>query len=955
MRSLYGDGAERESYNLPTKKGMNPGDAGFFREDTLGAVRVWEVLENKKTHKTKAPGFEGVASDDDADKDFREGDHQASSASEDDDDTVPEGGNRARKPGGPAKKKQRDSRPLKKRNIKGSQKRRVAEADASSNGTHSDDSERDEEDGEEQPAPSKAKPMVETAQARVQSVLYNVGHGHGIFVFAAPKPGDKEGEMCRMHLKYRANIHPGEAFQKDHVSWPRLIPRLPEALTADQASIFEAIAILSCSDSETNAKIAELAKDFKGTVVFPGPGKINHVYARDIFLAAMAYIAKESCEFPRTQELVLAALRVIGNQDEFKQLARSIRPGKGEHRESIPDDLKRFKTVTKLFDPANPLLGELTELYTEMIPTKYELRRDRTEMGGMLLATGRITQAKLDDLKQKEVQQCMRQMAKDLFTDSKLGISTQEWVSVLKQEGRITGPLETELYSMVKAALAMQEELVKTKDKDGVERRFKKTFEYLYTFLPFLQKLVDAVVSSSNQIAGPPVSPRAAPPASPSDAEDSAEEPGISARVELMTNLLMKPQLWGVHRFANMAANELESKYTTKGDAKKAKVLNEYKQPVVQAFIAGKNFRLRSGDDAAKDFSGLIEKVANDLKTFALKYIAKQMKNIPANQRQPSEVLQCMILQGWECACQCKEDGDYTPSASVPNGGGFVLDVDLSGDPDDQKWLKDFLGYIGSLLSQQDAYKFLDVRHISGTAFVDAGKALQGLLDNTEIGCLDAERVIRDALVFIADITGRGDMKSFTFVLNELLDVPVSSYIKKQEVIVIPDDDEPAAGAGPAAQVVEQEDAVPTEKAIKPRKLRVPEQPSVAEFIVKEVKQLMTQNDVRLEGDKWDELLKSTTSMQVARTKFRILHSDSMGEGKYTDLSDGIKTVFRFPTADARVYNIFKDSDKKNDMEAWFKCFCMEIAYSVQRARGKGFCPHDWLDKVRKLFPKKQD
>jgi hypothetical protein len=669
----------------------------------------------------------------------------------------------------------------------------------------------------------------------------------------------------------------------------------------------------------------------------------------------MAYIAKEGCEFPRTKELVLAALRVIGNQDEFKQLARSIRPGKGEHRESIPDDLKRFKTVTKLFDPANPLVGELTKMYTEVIPTKHELRRDRTEMGGMLLATGRITQAKLDDLKKKEVQQCMRQMAKDLFTDSKLGISTQEWVSVLKQEGRITGPMETELYSMVKAALAMQEELVKTKDKDGVERRFNKTFEYLYTFLPFLQKLVDAADSPPIQIARPPGSPRAAPPASPSDAEDSVEESGISARVELMTKLLMKPQRWGVQRFANMAANDLESKYTTAGDAKKAKVLNEYKQSLVQAFIAGKTFRLRSGDDAAMDFSGIIQNVANDLKEFAPKYIAEQMKNIPAKQRQPSEVLQCMILQGWECACQCKEDGDSTPSASVPNGGGFVLDVDLSGDPDDQKWLKDCLGYIGSLLTQQGPGSLLDVRHISGTAFVHAGEALQDLLDNTEIAPLDAERVIRDALVFIADIAGRGDIKSFTSVLNECLAVPVSSYIKKQEVIVIVDDDEPAAEGGPDAQVVEQEGVVPTEKGIKPRKLRVAERTPVTEFIVKETKQLMNLNGVRVEGDEWDALLASSTSILVSRMGFRLLAADTIGKGQYTEPSDWIKTVPKFLTADPEVYNIFAASDKQNDMEAWFTCFCMEIASSVQRTRGQGFSQYAWLNKVKKLFPKTQD
>jgi hypothetical protein len=498
-------------------------------------------------------------------------------------------------------------------------------------------------------------------------------------------------------------------------------------------------------------------------------------------------------------------------------------------------------------------------------------------------------------------------------------------------------------------------ELIKTKDRRSVEKEFKTSFEIFYEYLPLFQKLVETVDSPSSEIAGPPVSPRAAPPASPSDTEDSAEEPGISARVELMTKLLMRPQLWGVHRFANMAANELEVKYTTKGDAKKAKVLNDYKQPLVQAFIAGKTFRLRSGDDAAKDFSGLIEKVANDLKTFAKQYIAKQMTNIPANQRQPSEVLQCMILQGWECACQCKDDGDYTPSASVPNGGGFVLDVDLSGDPDDQKWLKDFLGYIGALLSQQDAYKFLDVRHISGTAFVDAGRALQGLLDNTEIGYLDAERVIRDALVFIADITGRGDIKSFTSGLNKLLDAPVSSYIKKQEVIVILDDDEPAAVGVPAAQEVEQGGAVPTEKAIKPRKLRVPEQAPVTRFIVEEVKELMRGYNVHLEGDDWVDLLDSTTSILVSIMGFRMLASDTIGKGQYTDPSDWIKAVFKFPTSDADVYNIFAASDKKNDMEAWFKCFCMEIASSVaKRTRAPGFDQHDWLRKVRKLFPKKQ-
>jgi hypothetical protein len=331
------------------------------------------------------------------------------------------------------------------------------------------------------------------------------------------------------------------------------------------------------------------------------------------------------------------------------------------------------------------------------------------------------------------------------------------------------------------------------------------------------------------------------------------------------------------------------------------------------------------------------------------------MKNIPANQRQPSEVLQCMILQGWECACQCKEDGDYTPSASIPNGGGFVLDVDLSGDPDDQKWLKDFLGYIGSSLAQQDAYKLLDVRHISGTAFVDAGEALQYLLDNTEIGCLDAERVIRDALVFIADIAGRADIKSFTSDLNEFLDVPVSSYIKKQGVIVIIDDDEPAAVGVPAAQVVEQGGAVPTEKGnIKPRQLRLAEQTPVTEFIVKEAKKLMTLNGVRAETEEWDALLKSCTSILVSRMKFRLLPADTIGEGQYTGTSEWIKAVFKFPTASVDVYNIFAESCKKPDNHSWFKCFCMEIAMDVQAKRGQGFCRWKWLDKVKGLFPKKQ-
>ena len=946
MRSLYKYRAERESYNIPSKAGLKPGDAGFYKEHTLGGVLGWEVYKDKHTRTTKSPGFEGVTSEDDGGE-YREGDKQGSSESEEDDDTVLEGGMRTKRSGGPARKKPRDARPKKKRNNKGSQRRRVALAEESSNATPSDESECDEEDGEEQPAPLKAKRMLETSQARVLSILHHVGKGYGIFVFGSPKSGDKEGDMCRMSLKYKGNISPGETLKRDHVSWPDLIRALPMASLANDASIFEASAILSCSDQKTNEEIAGWAKGLRGKVVFPGQGRINPDFSRGIFLTAMAYIANSSCEFPHTKELVLEALRVIGNQEEFSQLVRSIRPGKGGHRESIQDSLTRFKTVTKLFDPSSPLVGELSDLYTKVIPTKHEPRMERTALGSMLLAAGRITQAKLDQLKQKEVQQCMSQMAKDLFTDSELGISTQEWASVLKQEGKITAPLETELHSMVKAALAMQEALVKSKDKDDVESKFNKTFEYLYRFLPFLKKLVDAVVSSSNEIAGPP--PALAAPVA---AEDTAEEPDVSAREKYLTKLLMKPQLWDMTRFANMAARDLEADYTAQGEAKKGKVLTDYKPSLVQAFLTGKPFKLPSGDDAAKDFSDILETVASDLKEVALECIAEQLTKIPAKQRQTSEVLQCVILQGWEFACQCKGDGEYTKGTSVPNGGGFVLDMDLSADRDGAKWLKDFLGYIGSMLTQPGSGKLLEVRHISGTAFADAGETLQYLLDNTEIDRLDSERVIRDALVFIADIAGRGDMEGFTSGLNEYLDVPVSSYIKKQDVIVIIDDDEPAAGGAPAAQVVEQRGK---KDAIKPRLLRVSEQPSVTEFVVNEVKQLMTQNDVRLEGAEWDELLQSTTSMQVARMKFRILPSDSMGEDKYTDLSDAIKTVYRFPTVNSEIYNIFAASDKKNDTEAWFKCFCMEIAYSVQRSHGQGFSPHGWLAKVKKLFPKKKD
>jgi hypothetical protein len=89
---------------------------------------------------------------------------------------------------------------------------------------------------------------------------------------------------------------------------------------------------------------------------------------------------------------------------------------------------------------------------------------------------------------------------------------------------------------------------------------------------------------------------------------------------------------------------------------------------------------------------------------------------------------------------------------------------------------------------------------------------------------------------------------------------------------------------------------------------------------------------------------------------FRILARDTIGKGQYTDPSDWIKAVFKFPTSDAEVYNIFAASDKENDMKAWFKCFCMEIASSVaKRARAPGFCPHAWLNKARELFPEKQD
>jgi len=926
---------------------LTPEDAGFYREDTLGgAVQGWEVLKNKNTRTTKAPGFEGVPSEDETDKAYHEGDGRASSESEEDDDTVLEGGMRTKKSGGPARKKPRDARSTKKRKNKAPQRRRVALAEESSNATPSDESECDEEDGEEQPAPLKAKRMLETSQARVLSILHHVGRGYGIFVFGNPKPGDKEGDMCRMSLKFKGNISPGETLKRDHVSWPDLIRALPMASLANDASIFEASAILSCSDQKTNEEIAGWAKGLRGKVVFPGQGRINPDFSRGIFLTAMAYIANSSCEFPHTKELVLEALRVIGNQEEFSQLVRSIRPGKGGHRESIQDSLTRFKTVTKLFDPSSPLVGELSDLYTDNIPTDHDLRSKRIALGGMLLSTGRITQVKLEELKQKEVQECMRQMAKNMYTEHD-SISTKALTAALKQEGRLTAAMEKELGEVVNVAKDMLVEFLQTKDRRSVERKFNKSFKDLYQYLPFLQKIVETAESRPSDIAGPP-----AAPAAPVNTEESEEEPDVSAREKYMTKLLMKPQLWDMTRLAYMAAHELEAHYTDQGEAKNGKVLTDYKPQLVQAFLTGKPFKLPSGDDAAKDFSPILETVASDLKEVALEYIPKQLKNIPKKQRQPSEALQCVILQGWEFACQCKGDGEYTKGTSVPNGGGFVLDMDLSADRDGAKWLKDFLGYIGSMLTQPGSSKLPEVRHISRTAFADAGEALQYLLDNTEIDRLDSERVIRDALVFIADIAGRGDMEGFTSALNEYLDVPVSSYIKKQDVIVIIDDDEPAAGGAPAAQVVEQRGKKDT---IRPRPLRVSEQPFVTEFVVNEVKQLMTQNDVRLEGAEWDELLQSTTSMQVARIKIRILPSDSIGEDKYTDLSDAIKTVYRFPTVNSEIYNIFAASDKKNDTEAWFKCFCMEIAYSVQRSHGQGFSPHGWLAKVKKLFPKKKD
>lgn len=950
MTTLYGEGPPRESYNLPTKKGKQPGEPGFFREDTVPGVLQWEVLKDKRTRTTQAPAFEDAPSGDEADRDFREGDARPYSESEEEDDTVSDGGTRTRTSGGPAKKKkQRDARPGKKIKNKRAQPYRVRAADESSNATLSEDSERDEEEEEQQPRSfSKAKPMLETGQARVQSVLNNVRHGYGIFVFAAPQPGDKEGKMCKTYLKYRANIQTGEAYKRDHVSWLRLIKGLPEAVTADPASIWEAIGILTRLNSEIIAEIADLAtgKDFKGPVVFPGQGRINHVYAREIFLAAMAHIANMGCEFPRTQELVLAALRVIGNQDEFKTLARSIRPGKGVHKETIPDDLKRFKTVTKLFDRENPLVGELSDLYTDNIPTDPDRRAERITLGGMLLSTGRITQVKLEELKQKEVQECMRQMAMNMYTEHD-SISTKALTAALKQEGRFTAAMEKELGEVVNVAKDMQVEFLQTKDRRSVERKFKKSFEDLYKYLPFLQKIMETAESHPSDIAGP-----AAAPAAPVHTEESEEEPDVSEREELMTQLLMKPQLWGITRYAYMAAHELEAQYTAKREAKKGKVLTEYKQSLVQAFLMDKTFKLPRGDDAAQDFSPILETVARDLKEVALEYIAKQLKNIPENQRQPSEVLQCVILQGWEFACQCKGDGEYTKGTSVPNGEGFVLDMDVSADRDGAKWLKDFFGYIGSMLTQQGSSKLLEARHFTGTVFADAGETLQYLLDNTEIDRLDPERVIRDALVFIADIAGRGDIEGFTSALNEYLDVPVSSYIKKQEVIVIMEDDEPAAGGAATAQVVENGGK---RVLIKPRSLRVPERLSVTEYIVNEVKQLMTQNDVRLEGAEWDELLKTTTLTHVAMTKFRILNRDSIGEGKYTDLSDGIKTVFRFSTADAGVYHIFAESDKKDDVDERFKCFCMEIACSAQRVRGGKFSQTAWLAKVRRLFPKKKD
>ena len=956
MTTLYGEGPPRESYNLPTKKGKQPGEPGFFREDTLGPVRRWEVIPKENTRTTKAPAFEDAPSGDEADRDFHEGDARPYSESEEEDDTVSDGGTRTRKSGGPPKKKkQRDARPGKKIKNKRAQPYRVRDADASSNGTLSEDSERDEEEEEQQPrSSSKAKPMQETGQARVQSILNNVGHGYGIFVFAAPKPGDKEGEMCRMHLKYHGNTKPGEAFRTDHVSWPRLIKELPEARRANNESIFEAIAILSCSDPPTNAEIAGLAKGLKGPVLFPGQGRIHPDYARDIFLAAMAHLAKGGCEFPHTKELVLAALRVIGNQDEFKTLARSIRPDKREHPESIKDALKRFKTVTKLFDPENPLVKELTDLYTKVIPTDYELRRNRTEMGSMMLATGRITQAKLDDLKRKEVQQCMSQMAKDLFTDSELAISTQEWASVLKQEGKITGPLETELHSMVKAALAMQEALVKTKDKDAVESKFNKSFEYLYTFLPFLKKLVDAVVSSSNEIAGPP-----AALAAPVDTEESAEELETTERQSRWVTLTQKSQPWKVGKMLHPAANSFQASMKGK-DQKKENMLSDYKHGLVQAVMDGKSFKFPKGSDAATDFTPIIKLLEKEFHAHLREYVLGKVTGLTPNEKQPSEVLETLILEAWEHACQSKDDEDTTKGKSIRNGGTFVLDLDQVNDPEGSsehsQWLRNCIGYISENIMLRD--ESLDLQFIPMRAYEEAAKSLMAVLGSAsaraEVAPLDSGSVIATTLQFIAVTVGRGDLGVLIPAINHALGWNVPSYIMQQEVVVIDidsDDDPPAAGASGSVHLVEEPLSSDQQKH-RLRAVKAIEKEFVAQEIAEMTMTLLEILDVDIKDpDGLVKLLYAKVKSDYQRLKIRLPQKEDLTPGKYENNWEWI-VLTKFPAPCAVVYNAFKGSAKADDPKEEFKCYCLQIAFQAMASLKQEISQFAYVKMVKQFFSK---
>jgi hypothetical protein len=951
FNALYGDGVERESYNMPSKAGLKPGDAGFYKEHTLGGVLGWEVYKDKHTRTTKSPGFEGVPSEDD-DGEYREGDKQASSESEEDDDTVSEGGTRTKKSGGPARKKPRDARSTKKRKNKAPQRRRVASGDASSIGTQSASSEHEEEEEGDEPAPLKAKRMLETAQARVLSILHDVAKGYGIFVFGNSKPGEKEGNMCRVSLKFKGNITPGETLKRDHVSWPRLIEALPMASSADASSIFEASAILSCSDQKTNEEIAGWAKGLRGKVVFPGQGRINPDFSREIFLTAMAYIANSGCEFPHTKELVLEALRVIGNQEEFSQLVRSIRPGKGGHRESIQESLTRFKTVTKLFDPKSPLVGELSDLYTKVIPTKHEPRMERTALERMLLAAGRITQAKLDQLKQKEVQQCMSQMAKDLFTDSELGISTQEWASVLKQEGKITAPLETELHSMVKAALAMLDALVKSKDKDDVERKFNKTFEYLYRFLPFLKKLVDAVVSSSNDIAGP-----APALAAPVDTEESAEELETTERQSRWVTLTQKSQPWKVGKMLHPAANSFQTSMKGK-DQKKENMLSDYKHGLVQAVMDGKSFKFPKGSDAATDFTPIIKLLEKEFHAHLHEYVLGKVKGLTPNEKQPSEVLETLILEAWEHACQSKDDEDTTKGKSIRNGGTFVLDLDQVNDPEGSsehsQWLKNCIGYISENIMLRD--DSLDLQFIPMKAYEEAAKSLMAVLGSAsaraEVAPLDSGSVIATTLQFIAVTVGRGDLGVLIPAINHALGWKVPSYIMQQEVVVIDidsDDDPPAAGASGSVHLVEGPLSSDQQK-LRLRAVKAIEKEFVAQEITEMTMTLLEILDVDIQDhDALVKLLYATVKSDYSRLKIRLPQKEDLTPGKYENNWEWI-VLTKFPAPCAAVYNAFIESAKSDDPKEQFKCYCLQIAFVAMANLKQGVSQFAYVKMVKQFF-----